>query len=554
MTTAPPPTPRPLQRNIPGDQEEGVVENVLVQLSSRSRDGAAVERQQQRHENYYAVPVQMQREKEHGSTRCQEHGHPDSSSRTATAAAVPVQEQQSSPADVVKQRRAYLEQQALQLQMKRMSSRASLLRRLGCTRLPATPMQQPQQHTASTTSRSGHGAAAGGAHRVPRLAASTSVAAACPPSSVSARSEQAGASARSVRSGAAAGPGASPQVSGRSAMGTSPRNVPGTRSSLQRMAASPSSPQLRTSARQLAPSPSSPQLSGRGGRASVSPRLASPKLSGRPHQASREGYMTDRTRPPAASPPGHHRSSPSTGGYKEAAARGVRSGAMSASVPHARPSSPPRSGAGGAAPARPAKLASSVAAAVPAAANERPERGGVDRSARSSSRWAASPGSVLTASRELSQSLGPMSARGSHHASISLLPPHFPPERLIEAARSGDAKAVHNCLAAGLPPTIRDAAGWSPLHWAAAEGHGEVCRQLLRHGCPVDVQLPDLSTPLMLAVEEGYLSVARLLLDDSCGSARVWLKDEVGFTALDRCAPAIHDQFAKLIHEEERGG
>ena len=37
-------------------------------------------------------------------------------------------------------------------------------------------------------------------------------------------------------------------------------------------------------------------------------------------------------------------------------------------------------------------------------------------------------------------------------------------------------------LARGGNASLCDGAGWSPLHWAAHQGHTDVCRLLLLHG------------------------------------------------------------------------
>jgi len=88
--------------------------------------------------------------------------------------------------------------------------------------------------------------------------------------------------------------------------------------------------------------------------------------------------------------------------------------------------------------------------------------------------------------------------------------------------------------------------GWTPLHYGAAEGHTEVCRLILEYGGDKEAQLPDLSTPLMLAVDEARLDVASLLIKHG---AKARGKDEAGFTALDRCAPTIRDEFAILVND-----
>lgn len=146
---------------------------------------------------------------------------------------------------------------------------------------------------------------------------------------------------------------------------------------------------------------------------------------------------------------------------------------------------------------------------------------------------------------------------GGGGSSASAFPPMLPPtpppqtrschpERLAEAARRGDEEATRAYLLNGASSTVRDRHGWTPLHYAAADGHLEVCRLLLSAGADRDAQLPDLSTPLMLAVEEAQLRVASLLLQLG---ARAHCKDEVGFTALDRCATSIRDEFAACVQD-----
>eukprot|EP00928_Gymnodinium_smaydae_P006756 TRINITY_DN12409_c0_g1_i1.p1 TRINITY_DN12409_c0_g1~~TRINITY_DN12409_c0_g1_i1.p1 ORF type:complete len:580 (+),score=99.23 TRINITY_DN12409_c0_g1_i1:79-1740(+) len=114
--------------------------------------------------------------------------------------------------------------------------------------------------------------------------------------------------------------------------------------------------------------------------------------------------------------------------------------------------------------------------------------------------------------------------------------------QLLEAARRGDADEARACLAEGAATGQCDDASWA-LHHAAVGGHVEVCRLLLESRGRADAFSRDFSTPLMLAVEEARLPVAKLLLGYG---ARADLKDENGFTALDRCDPRIRGEFAGL--------
>jgi hypothetical protein len=123
------------------------------------------------------------------------------------------------------------------------------------------------------------------------------------------------------------------------------------------------------------------------------------------------------------------------------------------------------------------------------------------------------------------------------------------PERLAEAARNGDVSQTRDILAQlpeGAPSCVQNKDGWTALHYAASEGHLEVCQLLLNARGDANVELPDFSTPLMLAVEEGRLPVAELLLKNG---ARWQSKDEAGFTAMDRCAPDLRPEFETSVQQ-----
>ncbi len=53
-------------------------------------------------------------------------------------------------------------------------------------------------------------------------------------------------------------------------------------------------------------------------------------------------------------------------------------------------------------------------------------------------------------------------------------------------ASDGDLPKVRKFLAQGVNPDIRDAAGYTALHYAALKGHIEICDILLQHGADIN--------------------------------------------------------------------
>ena len=101
---------------------------------------------------------------------------------------------------------------------------------------------------------------------------------------------------------------------------------------------------------------------------------------------------------------------------------------------------------------------------------------------------------------------------------------------LHDAAKSGDAAAVGQLLAAGADVSEKDAGFNTALHWAADKGHLAVIRVLVANGA--DVNARDLSdwTPLHHAVGEKHADAARFLI---ARGADVNLLSNKGRAALD---------------------
>eukprot|EP01044_Picomonas_judraskeda_P028842 COSAG03_NODE_9739_length_696_cov_4.790620_1_plen_128_part_01 len=78
--------------------------------------------------------------------------------------------------------------------------------------------------------------------------------------------------------------------------------------------------------------------------------------------------------------------------------------------------------------------------------------------------------------------------------------------QLLEAAKIGDIQAAKAARSAGAGLGARDSVsndGITPLHWAAACGHAEVARYLLKEKTPVDQPSHSGSSALKLAARHG---------------------------------------------------
>lgn len=84
---------------------------------------------------------------------------------------------------------------------------------------------------------------------------------------------------------------------------------------------------------------------------------------------------------------------------------------------------------------------------------------------------------------------------------------------LMHAARAGNVDAVNMLLLAGAQVNARESwNGQSPLHWAAAEGHGAVVEALIEGGADIRQRTNAGTTPLLFAVRKGDMRSVNALL------------------------------------------
>lgn len=86
--------------------------------------------------------------------------------------------------------------------------------------------------------------------------------------------------------------------------------------------------------------------------------------------------------------------------------------------------------------------------------------------------------------------------------------------------------------------------GWTPLHYAATNGHTAIVRQLLENFAYIDAESPNGSTPLMMAARYGSTESVKLLIDEG---ADVLLKNAQGLTALDFAEQGIRPDAIALL-------
>lgn len=118
---------------------------------------------------------------------------------------------------------------------------------------------------------------------------------------------------------------------------------------------------------------------------------------------------------------------------------------------------------------------------------------------------------------------------------------------LMLAALAGRLTVVEKLVTAGAevnPPGI----SWTPLSYAAFNGHVPVMRFLLDHQAAIDAQAANGATALMIASRNGHLEAVELLL---VRHADVSLLDRQGKTALEIAKAARNLDIASLLQQAE---
>ncbi|EGU78519.1 hypothetical protein FOXB_10970, partial [Fusarium oxysporum f. sp. conglutinans Fo5176] len=94
------------------------------------------------------------------------------------------------------------------------------------------------------------------------------------------------------------------------------------------------------------------------------------------------------------------------------------------------------------------------------------------------------------------------------------------------------------------PITVTENDGWTLSHWASVNGHINVIKLLIQHGCDITVTTEDGATPLHLASANGHIYVVHLLIDEGASATAV---DEHGRAPLHWASQNGHIDVVKLL-------
>jgi ankyrin repeat protein len=122
---------------------------------------------------------------------------------------------------------------------------------------------------------------------------------------------------------------------------------------------------------------------------------------------------------------------------------------------------------------------------------------------------------------------------------------NMPAAAIEKAVRKADVREIKALLDKNPRlARVRDSSGYSPLHWAAIDGHREVVELLLDRGAEVNGRTTFGNTPLHLASRAGRLEAAKLLIDRG---ADIHASTNTGITPLSEATTSGHADIANLL-------
>jgi ankyrin repeat protein len=114
-------------------------------------------------------------------------------------------------------------------------------------------------------------------------------------------------------------------------------------------------------------------------------------------------------------------------------------------------------------------------------------------------------------------------------------------DAVMLSAYNGDLEAVQKLVKAG---AWINHDGWTPLHYAAFQGHAPVVAYLLENGAEIDAKAANQQTALMMAALNGHSDVALLLKQKG---ADLGIKNPQGKTAHDLALESNNTDLAKAL-------
>ncbi|CAG4944840.1 unnamed protein product [Colias eurytheme] len=91
----------------------------------------------------------------------------------------------------------------------------------------------------------------------------------------------------------------------------------------------------------------------------------------------------------------------------------------------------------------------------------------------------------------------------------------------------------------------QDNAGYTALHYAARNGHDDICKLLIAKGAQIDIQTKSgKATPLHRAAAAGKLSTVKLLIESG---AKVDLQDDDGKNSLHKATEYKHFHLVDIL-------
>jgi ankyrin repeat protein len=112
---------------------------------------------------------------------------------------------------------------------------------------------------------------------------------------------------------------------------------------------------------------------------------------------------------------------------------------------------------------------------------------------------------------------------------------------LMMAAFRGQLDLARELIARGAQV---NRSGWTPLHYAATNGHVAMIEYLLTQKADINAPSPNETTPLMMAAMYGSEDAARALLKAGADPAR---KNQLGMTAADFARKAERTRLADAL-------